>query len=331
MKLKSFILKSPGLIVEVLNLGGIIRSIKVPDKNGNFENVVLGYKDLKEYENNPSYLGAIVGRTAGRIANGEFRIGNNKYILAKNNKNNNLHGGNMGFSKVIWEVLDYTENRILLSYTSRDGEEGFPGKLEIEAEYRIENENELVAEYRAVSDKDTIVDITQHSYFNLSGNGKRTSLDHYLKLPAEFFVGLDSTGMVSGVREKVENTPFDFRNMKKIEENIDSDNLQIKYGGGGYDHPFLLESSEDIQLYDKESGRKLTVRTDAPAVIFYNSAQMDTDMELLGNIWSGRFMGACLETQNVPNAINFPDFKSPILKKGDVFKTKTVYKFTVEK
>ena len=331
MEVRIFKLQSPKLKIEILNYGGIIKSIETPDKNNDFENVVLGYEDIDLYKSNPNYLGSLIGRTAGRIYNGEFILNNKKYTLAKNNNSHHLHGGIKGYNKVFWEVLDYTDDRILLSYTSKDGEEGYPGKLEIEVEYRIENEDELVIEYKAVTDKDTLVDLTQHSYFNLSGNYKRTSLEHDIKIPAKYFMELDKDGMITESKKSVTDTSFDFNELKNIKANIDTENEQIKYANGGYDHAFLLNDSENIELYDKISGRKMTVSTDAPAVIFYNSTQMEEDMELTGGVKSQKFLGVCLETQNIPNAVNFDSFKSPVLKMGETFTTKTVYKFTVEK
>ncbi len=329
MELRIFELKSPKLKVEILNFGGIIRKIETPDKNGIFENVVLGYENIEDYYKNPDYLGSLIGRTSGRIKDGEFILNNKKYTLAKNDGNNNLHGGNNGFNKVFWEVLDYTENSILLSYTSKDGEEGYPGTAEIEVEYRIENENELVVEYKAVSDKDTLLDLTQHSYFNLSGNYKRTSLKHDLKIPAESFVEIDESGMITNVVKDVKNTPFDFNTMKNIEKNINPQNRQIQNASGAYDHAFILNNSQNIELYDKISGRKMTVNTDAPAVIFYNSTKMGETMTLTGDINSRRFLGVCFETQHIPNAVNFSGFKVPVLKKDDTYKSKTVFKFGI--
>ena len=329
MELRIFELKSPKLKVEILNLGGIIRKIETPDKNGIFENVVLGYENIEEYYKNPDYLGSLIGRTSGRIKNGEFILNNEKYTLAKNDGNNSLHGGTTGFNKVFWEVLNYTEDSILLSYTSRDGEEGYPGTVEAEVEYRIENEDELVVEYKAVSDKDTLIDLTQHSYFNLSGNYKRTSLEHDLKIPAKSFVEIDESGMITDVVRNVKDTSFDFNSMKNIGKNIDSHDRQIQNASGAYDHAFILDNSPNIELYDKISGRKMIVNTDAPAVIFYNSTKMGENMKLTGGINSRRFLGACLETQHVPNAVNFEGFEVPILKKDKTYKSKTVFKFSI--
>ena len=330
MEVRIFKLQSPKLQIEILNYGGVIKSIKTPDKNDNFENIVLEYEDINLYKSNSNYFGALIGRTSGRIYNGEFTLNNEKYTLVKNDNKHHLHGGTTGYNKVFWEVLDYTDDRILLSYTSKDGEEGYPGNLEIEVEYRIENEDELVVEYKAVTDKDTIVDLTQHAYFNLSGNYKRTSLEHELKIPAKYFLELDEDGMVTETKKTVDNTSFDFNSLKNIGNNIDPTDKQIKNAHGAYDHVFLLNNSENIELYDRISGRKMIVNTDAPAVIFYNSTKMEEDIELAGGIKSRRFLGVCLETQNIPNAINFESFKSPILKKGETFRTKTVYKFTAE-
>lgn len=330
MELRIFELESSELKIEVLNLGGIIRSIHTQDKNGIFENVVLGYENIEEYYKNPDYIGALIGRTSGRIYNGEFILNDTKHSLAKNDNKHNLHGGNKGFNKVFWDVLSYTKNSILLSYTSKDGEEAYPGTVEAEVEYRIENENELVVEYRATTDKDTLVDLTQHSYFNLSGNYKRTSLEHELKIPADFYIEIDKDGMLIDSKKEVSNTPFDFRKLKNIKDSIDPENEQIKNASGAYDHTFILNNSQNIELYDKISGRKMIVNTDAPSVIFYNSTKMNDNMNLVNNIKSRRFLGVCLETQHVPNAINFNDFEIPVLKKGEEYKTKTTFKFITE-
>jgi aldose 1-epimerase len=196
-------------------------------------------------------------------------------------------------------------------------------------EYRIENENELVVEYKAVSDEDTLLDLTQHSYFNLSGNYKRTSLEHSLKIPADSFVEIDKTGMITNIVKNVKNTSFDFNTLTNIEKNIDPEDTQIQNASGAYDHTFILNNSQNIELYDKISGRKMIVNTDAPAVIFYNSTKMGDNMKLTGGFNSRRFLGACLETQHVPNAVNFNGFKVPVLKKGETYKSKTVFKFDI--
>ena len=202
--------------------------------------------------------------------------------------------------------------------------------MEAEVEYRIENEDELVVEYKAVSDKDTLLDLTQHSYFNLSGNYKRTSLEHDLKIPASSFVEIDESGMITDTVKSVKGTAFDFNVMKNIGQNIDPQDKQVQNASGAYDHAFILDNSQNIELYDKISGRKMTVNTDAPAVIFYNSTKMGESMELTDGISSRRFLGACLETQHVPNAVNFSGFEVPVLKKGDTYKSKTVFKFSIQ-
>ena len=184
-------------------------------------------------------------------------------------------------------------------------------------------------EYKAVSDKDTLLDLTQHSYFNLSGNYKRTSLEHDLKIPSDSFVEIDESGMITDVIKNVKGSPFDFNTIKNIGKNIDPEDKQIQNASGAYDHAFILNNSQNIELYDKISGRKMTVNTDAPAVIFYNSTKMGENMLLTGGINSRRFLGACLETQHIPNAVNFSGFKVPVLKKNDTYRSKTVFKFSI--
>lgn len=318
-----------GLEVTAINYGCIITKIIAPDPHGNFENVVLGHDTLNDYLNDSSFLGAVVGRVGGRIRGASFELDGQTYHLAKNNGNNHLHGGIKGFDKVVWdaEVLD---DGVRFSYLSKDGEEGYPGNLTIEVIYRLTNNNELSIQYGAQTDQKTILTLTNHSYFNLSGNLKRDVLSHSLTLKSDQFLELDEGFIPTGNLTEVENTPFDFTNGRKIEDGTISEHPQNVLVGNGYDHPFVLNSHHDneIVLKDRESGRTLTVETDEPAVVVYSGNSISPEGDFRG-VPARKYLGICLETQAFSDAIHNPHFPSMILDKGQPYASVTKYKFGV--
>ncbi|NEX80107.1 galactose mutarotase [Bacillus thermocopriae] len=330
---KSFTVEtSRGMEFTCIEYGCIITEILFPDSNGLKENVVLGFDTIEEYIDHSPYFGCVIGRNAGRIGGSAFEIDGVTYHLTKNEGENNLHSGPTGFHNVIWDsevVVRDTEISIIFSYMSPDGEGGFPGNLHVEVTYMINENNELLIQYQAQSDQKTIVNLTNHSYFNLSGNLKRTILDHELMLQSNEFLELDHSLIPTGEIISVEGTPFDFRKSKQIGKGIEEGHPQISLVGGGYDHPFLLtplQKQNQMTLIDRESGRKLEVETVEPAVVFY-SGNMLTDKFKIRGKQSQNYLGLCLETQKPPNMIKNPRFPSILLEKDQLYTTQTKFKF----
>ena len=323
-----------GIEMTVISYGGIITSLKTPDRNGNLADIVLGYDDLQSYLDFNPYFGAIVGRYGNRIARGKFTIDDTEYALAVNNIGNHLHGGIVGFDKVIWEVSPFESDEgvgLKLSYLSRDMEEGYPGNLNVSVTYYLSNENSLEFEYVATTDKKTVVNLTQHSYFNLKGDGD--ILDHELMLNASKYVPVDSTLIPTGELLPVEDTPFDFTISKKIGQDIDDDHQQIKYGNG-FDHCWILnQTEEDINhgatLYEPTTGRVMEVYTTEPGIQFYSGNFLDGTAVGKGKKAYTRRTGLCLETEHFPDSPNQPLFPSTGLNPGEEYRTKTVLKFSV--
>lgn len=319
--------------VSILNYGGIINNIMVPDKDGNIENVVLGFDTFKEYEEKSPFFGSLVGRVAGRISNASFEIDGTTYNLAANNNGNTLHGGLKGFDKVIWNVTGIVKKdsvSLYLNYISEDGEEGFPGTLDVNVTYTFNNDNELEIYYSGKTDKKTIVNMTNHSYFNLSGNGRRDVLEQYLHINADKYGLVDTEIIPIGVAD-VNGTAFDFREMKLVGSDIKNDEVQLK-NAGGYDHPFMLNDDGNISaaMYDKKSGRYMEVVTDQKAVVFYACNQMEAGMKLASNMVTKKHIALCLETQYYPDAINQDCFDSNILSPEDTYKAYTKYSFKIK-
>ncbi|HEY2421615.1 MAG TPA: aldose epimerase family protein [Neobacillus sp.] len=318
--------------VTSINYGCIITKILVPDQKGTIENIVLGFDTLEEYQQHSPYFGAVVGRHAGRIANAEFTLDGITYHLEKNDNGNHLHGGLRGFDKVIWNTnVKEEKDSISLEfmYLSRDGEEGYPGNLNMKVTYTLNNDNELIISYEGVSDQRTVVNLTNHSYFNLSGNLKRDILNHTLTLKSDRFLELGQDLIPTGELLPVENSSFDFRAGRKIKAGVGSTDPQNKLAGNGYDHPFLLAENQnkEIHLYDEESGRKLEIETNQPAVVLYTSNQLDDSFSIRG-VASRRYLGICLETQGLPDSLNHPQFPSAILDQDEQYQSVTKYKFT---
>lgn len=327
---------SRGMEVTVLTYGGILQSIKVPDRRGKLENVTLGYDNLDDYvNNNGPYFGAIIGRYGNRIGGASFELDGVEYELAANNGPNNLHGGNFGFDKRVWTVEDTGSDRhsawIELSYTSPDGEEGFPGTLDTTVTYTLTNRNQIKMDYHATTDAPTVVNLTNHAYWNLDGEGSGSILDHKLKLNASHYTPVDDTLIPTGDIPSVEGTPFDFTRSTKIGERIRDDNEQLRFGRG-YDHNWVLDRKGDglelaARLSDRDSGRVLSVWTTEPGIQFYSGNFLD------GTIYgtSGRAYrqgdGLALETQHYPDSPNKPEFPSTVLEPGDVYETTTIYQF----
>ncbi|TCN26695.1 aldose epimerase family protein [Mesobacillus foraminis] len=320
-----------GMEVTSLDFGCIITKINAPDQNGVLENVVLGFDSLDEYLENSPFFGAVVGRVAGRISGAEFELRNRVYQLAKNDNGNHLHGGLKGFDKVIWNgEIEEGENAVSLVFTyfSRDGEEGYPGNLSMKVIYTLNNDNELQITYEGVSDQRTLLNVTNHTYFNLSGDLKRDILEHVLTLKSNEFLELRDDLIPTGEILSVENTPFDFTQGRKIKDGAKSDHPQNILAGKGYDHPFILaeNNNEEIVLEDEQSGRKLIVETDQPGVVLYTSSQLSGDFSIRG-AQARPYLGLCLETQGLPDSIHQPHFKPCVLEKDEVYRSVTKYRF----
>jgi aldose 1-epimerase len=322
-----------GVVVNVINYGGIITSMLVPDKNGRLGDVVLGYDSLAHYLKSNPYLGALIGRYGNRIAKGKFKLDGKEYTLATNNDTNHLHGGVKGFDKVVWNIEEAQSSEgvaLKLTYTSPDLEEGYPGTLQAEVEYTLTDGNELRIRYAATTDKKTIVNLTQHTYFNLNET-KGDILSHELKLNADKYLPVDKTLIPAGSPADVAGTPFDFRQPKKIGSRINENHEQLK-AGKGYDHCWVLNNSgtglsEAAVLYDSASGREVTVLTTEPGIQFYSGNFLDGSNIGKGGVAYNYRFGLCLETQHFPDSPNRPDFPSVVLEPGKRYSSETVYRF----
>ena len=331
-----------GVEAKITTYGGIITSLKVPDKEGKLEDVVLGFDSLEGYtqdlylKENP-YFGAIIGRYGNRISNGRFSLNGQEYKLATNNGPNHLHGGKRGFDKRVWQAEELQGEQdvsLRLRYTSEDGEEGYPGTLAVTVTYTLTNNNEIKIDYSATTDKDTPVNLTNHSYFNLTGNARRDILEHQVMLNADRFVPIDEDFIPTGELQQVEGTPFDFNKPTAIGERIKQESRQL-VNGKGFDHTFVLKGTEGelalaATVYEQNSGRYMEVFTTEPGVQLYTGNFLNGNLTGKGGVAYQHRWGLCLETQHFPDSPNQPKFPSVVLKPGQTYKTSTVYKFMVK-
>ena len=326
---------SNGMETEICTYGGTIVSSMVPDKNGEFHDVILGYDNLESYLKGDKYFGALIGRFGNRIQYGKFTLDGKEYNLAQNNGENHLHGGLQGFDKVVWNsrIVDSELNTLELSYFSANGEEGYPGNLDVKVKYVLTEDNAIEINYAATTDKDTIVNLTNHAYFNLSGHSSGDVLNHKLMINADGFTINDKFSIPTGEIKKVDGTPMDFRTLTPIGKNINSNYEQIILGKG-YDHNWVLNTNgsdtfKAAQAVDENTGIVMDVYTTTPGIQFYSANFLDgSDIGKDKAIYNMR-NGFCLETQYFPNSINCSNFKSPILKAGEEYKHKTIYKFSI--
>ena len=324
-----------GIEVKAINYGGIITSIKTPDRNGTLADIVLGFDSLDGYLSDHPYFGAIIGRYGNRIANGRFSLDKIDYRLPANNGAHHLHGGIKGFDKQVWAAEVIGSNAIRLSRVSPDGEEGYPGTLQVAVVYSLTNYNELIVEYEANTDLPTHVNLTQHSYFNLAGAGNGDVLGHELMIAADRYTPVDATLIPTGEIAAVEGTPFDFRTPTAIGARINAAHPQIKHGGG-YDHNFVLNRKGDAlqlaaRVVEPKSGRVLEVATSEPGMQLYTGNFLDGGIKGKGGLDYARHGGFCLETQHYPDSPNQPDFPSTVVRPGTTYSTRTVFKFDVSK
>ena len=326
-----------GVEVDIITYGGRITSLKTLDNKGNLENVVLGFENLEQYEKDNPFFGALVGRYGNRIAKGKFNLNNTEYTLAKNNGENSLHGGVIGFDKVVWKVIEVNEGDkgvLKLSYLSKDMEEGFPGNLTTYVTYTLNSDNSLDVLYEATTDKTTVVNLTQHSYFNLSGDFSKTILDHEVEIDADSYIPVDSGLIPTGELATVDGTPFDFREPKLVGKDIDAENEQLELGGG-YDHCWVLKGHElgyrsVAKAFHPATGRTLEVLTDEPGIQFYTGNFLDGTLPSPKGGTYAKRSGFCLETQHYPDSPNQPNFPSVTLEPGDKYSTKTTFKFSTK-
>jgi aldose 1-epimerase len=317
-----------GFEVSVTNYGGAVTSLKTPDRFGNFGDIVLGFETLDEYVHNPRYFGALIGRHANRIARGRFSLNGVEYQLPCNNGANHLHGGFQGFDKRVWDVRE-SEKTLHLTYFSKDGEEGYPGNVSAAVDYTL-LDNELRVDYRATTDRDTLVNLTNHSYFNLRGDG--TILDHHLVLNADSFTPVSKDLIPNGEITSVEGTPMDFRKGKAIGVQIRDSYDQLGFTGG-YDHNFVLNDYDGslrfaARVYESSTGRVLEVLTTQPGMQFYSGNFLDGSLVGRNRVTYVKYAGLCLEPQHFPDAPNHSNFPSTVLRPGEEYKQTTVFRFS---
>lgn len=332
-----YILKnSQGMLLAITNYGGRFVSLLVPDKQGKMRDVVIGFKTVEEFVNSTEpYFGATIGRFGNRIANGKFSIDGREYTLFTNNGPNTLHGGKKGFQAVVWNARQVNDSILELTYLSKDGEEGFPGNLNVKVTYGLTSNNEVTMNYEARTDKKTVVNLTNHAFFNLNGEGSGTINNHLLQINADQYTPVDSTLIPTGKLEAVAGTPLDFTKPTVIGSRIDTiNNVQLKYGKG-YDHNFVLRGGKSNSLkhaatvVGDQSGIVMEVHTQEPGLQFYGGNFMQSQNTLKGGSKDDFRTAFCLETQHFPDAPNQPSFPSTVLNPGQTYKTSSVYRFSV--
>lgn len=335
--MKVFTLKNKNdMAMKVSSYGGIVMEIHVPDRDGNFADVALGFDTVEQCKDNGPYLGALIGRYGNRIAKGKYSIDGTEYSCPVNNGENSLHGGLKGFDKAVWDAREIEGEGFTgleLGYLSKDGEEGYPGNLDVKVVYKLTDDNEWVIEYTATTDKPTVLNLTQHSYFNLSGHDSGLNYDHLMKIDGDAIIATDEGAIPTGEIYAVEGTPFDFRQPKTIGADIEASNQQLVFGRG-YDHTYVLNSQDGslavaALVYEPQSGRTMEVSTTEPGVQFYSGNFLDGTAVGKGGVAYQRRAGFCLETQHYPDSPNQPQFPSTRLSPGETFNSTTIYTFGV--
>ena len=324
-----------GAEVKIMNYGGIVTALKVPDRKGKLDDVVLGYDTLADYVKGSPYFGCLVGRYGNRIAKGKFTLDGQTYMLATNNMGNHLHGGIKGFDKVVWTAKTKKSKQgpvLILHYTSKDGEEGFPGTMKVKAVYTWTDDNELMLQFSATTDKATVCNLTHHSYFNLAGAGSGDILGHEVTVAADHFTPVDNTLIPTGEFRPVKGTPFDFTTPHSIGERIEADDQQLKYGNG-YDHNWVLNKPVGTfglaaRVHEPKSGRVMEVLTSEPGLQFYVGNFLDGSNVGKGGIPYKFRTGFCMEPQHYPDSPNQPAFPSVVLRPGQLYWNTIIYRFS---
>ena len=326
-----------GASVTILNYGGIVNKLIMPDRDGKLADVICGFDEIEGYLESDGYQGALIGRYGNRIAGGKFELNGKTYTLAKNDDGlKTLHGGNIGFDKKIWDATPFIEAEcagLVLTLVSPDGDEGFPGRLSVKVTYSFGDNNSLSIHYEAETDADTVVNLTNHTYFNLNGYDFGTNATHYMKIDADYITAIDKILIPTGEKYPVEGTPFDFRTPVRIGDRIDDTSDEQIAFGGGYDHNFILKNNGDIgnvaEVYAEESGRVMNVFTNQPGVQFYSGNFLSHPHPFKGGVRQVKRAAFCLETQHAPDSPNHPEFESTLLRPGEKYDYKTVYAFSV--
>jgi aldose 1-epimerase len=327
-----------GASVSIITYGGIVTSLKVPDRNGKLADVVLGFKTLSEYEKKSPYFGCLVGRYGNRIAKGEFTLDGHTYHLATNNNGQSLHGGLRGFDKVVWNAAPAETRQgpsLKLTYVSKDGEEGYPGNLSVTATYTLTNKNELKLVFRAKTDQATVVNLTHHSYFNLAGQGSGDILGHLVTIHADKYTPVDQVLIPTGKQSSVKGTPFDFRKPTAIGARINEEDPQLK-NGKGYDHNWVVDKLPGhlgliAKVEEPRSGRVMEVISTEPGVQFYSGNFLDGTLIGKGGKVYGFRNGFCFEPQHFPDSPNHKSFPSTVLRPGETYRNTIIYRFSIAK
>jgi len=315
-----------GMEAQITDFGGIITKLIVPDKEGRPVDVVLGFDALADYETNPPYFGAVIGRCANRIAGGRFMLDGKEYQLECNEGGiNHIHGGHTGFHKKLWNAEQTGESSLVLTLLSPDGDQGYPGNLIVSVTYTLTEDNVLSIRYRAMSDRKTVLNLTNHTYFNLAGQDAETVYDHWVRLEADEFCEIKEGLAPTGKMRSVEGTPLDFRKPRQLGQDVDSD-YDLMVLAGGYDHNFALKGT--ASAWCESTGIAMTVSTDLPGVQLYSGNFLTEDLTLKGGRQCNRRRGFCLETQLFPDAINHPEFASPVLEPGVPMESETRFAFS---
>ena len=322
-----------GVSAEIISYGAIVVSLTTPNRNGQLEDIILGFDDLASYEKDNTFQGAIVGRYGNRIAGGKFSLDGKVYQLNLNDGPNHLHGGPKGFFKVIWDIEQLDSQSVRLTYVSPDGEKGYPGEVKISVVYTITDDDALRIDYYGTTDRPTILNPTSHCYFNLSGSPKNTILDHELMLNADFFTPIDEFSIPTGEIRPVAGTPLDFREPKPIGRDIDAEDEQIKFGKG-YDHNWVINGKPGqvrlaATVYESKSGRLMECLTDQAGLQFYSGNFLDGSLIGKGGIRYNYRCALCLEAQAFPDSPNKPHFPSVVLRPGEEYRQTTIYRFSV--
>ena len=326
---------SKGMSATIINYGATVVRLQVPDRNGKIQDVILGYDDLNAYENGQSYFGGLIGRYANRIEKGQFTLDGKTYQIPVNDQGNALHGGTIGFNKRVWKATILKNARVPsleMNYISPNGEEGFPGRLDVHVTYSVTDNNELKIQYRATTNKPTVLNLTSHCYFNLSGEPTSSILDETVMINADKFTPTDSLSIPTGQIESVKGTPFDFLKPIDVGARINEDNTQLKYAHG-YDDNWVLNGEsgklrQAATVYDPKSGRLMEVLTTEPGIQFYTGNYLNESIVGKGGVRYRYRCALCLETQHYPDSPNHKSFPSTELKPGRVYKQTTIYKFS---
>ncbi len=332
-----FLKNSHGMQAAITNYGGRLVCLLVPDKDGKLTDVVIGFDSVQQYQSSTEpYFGATIGRYGNRIAKGKFTLDGKQYTLATNNGPNTLHGGKKGFQFVVWDAKQSGDSVLELTYLSKDMEEGFPGNLQVKVIYTLTYDNELKLDYEATTDKKTVVNLTNHAFFNLNGQGSGTINNHLLMINADYFTPVDSTLIPNGTIEPVANTPFDFRSPTLIGKSVDAKDMQLK-NGKGYDHNFVLNENKGTGLNTAaiitgdKTGIEMEVLTQEPGLQFYGGNFMQSKNKMKDGGMDNFRTAFCLETQHFPDSPNQSAFPSTVLEPDKIYKTSSVYRFSVKK